>query len=265
MICWMISVIQRKENTKKNMRWKDRWCLENLQDCLNKWAVPKMEDPNSWMVRENPIYKWMIWGTPTASINDLNHPVQGQKWRRTSHPKAGTLIWSRLAMPPWKNVATVSREVVGFWRLEKNHRIVTTFWALKCSNAQAPFWRVSWYQGKPWLGDRSEDAVLWLRRDPSYGMSIKEKRWNNIINHEIKAVWLAFMLLFLQYCPLQGKNSPKMLKIAVFKTDFGKRWLWATPDPIANVMGYRVKSRPWIMDGFIEVLKAIPVVSWSIC
>ena len=94
-------------------------------------------------------------------------------------------------------------------RLEKNHRIVTTFWALKCPMPRPLFGGVSWYQGKPWLGDRSEDAVLWWDATPSYGMSIKEKRWNNIINHEIKAVWLAFMLLFLQYCPLQARTVPK--------------------------------------------------------
>jgi hypothetical protein len=74
---------------------------------------------------------------------------------------------------------------------------------------------------------------------PQVMACLSGKKMENIINHEIGEVSLdifryqsclaCFHAAFFAVLPTPGKNSPKMLKIAVFKTDFGKRWLWATP------------------------------------
>lgn len=82
---------------------------------------------------------------------------------------------------------------------------------------------------------------------PQVMACLSGKKMENIINHEIGEVSLdifryqsclaCFHAAFFAVLPTPGKNSPKMLKIAVFKTDFGKRWLWATPWPNSQCNG----------------------------
>ena len=109
-----------------------------------------------------------------------------------------------------------------------------------------------WFgRGKPWLGDRREHWVLW-GATPSYDMSREEKHGNTVDNTYqprnrggvpwvspdiFRYPWyfqvpkLFGLLSCCQSLGESGKNSPKILKMAVFKTELGKRWLWATPWP----------------------------------
>ena len=189
-------------------------------------------------------------------MDDLGYPNGFNQWPESSCPR--TEVTEDLSPKGWNTdlveagdaaVDMSRRSVVkslDSGRLEKNRRIVTPFWALKCPMPRPLFGGVSWYQGKPWLGDRSEDAVLWWGATPSYGMSIREKdgkhyqpwNWGGFPWYfQVPKLFGLLSCCFFAVLPTPGKNSPKMLKIAVFKTDFGKRWLWATPWPNSQCNG----------------------------